>query len=246
MRHAIASRLLLVGLALGPIALLAAPPAAAVSFRVTELSGCAPAPETTDCIGDLVTIGLRIASEPDEQIYGIGASIYGSDPAIAVFVSGEVVASIFHAQATPGAGATGGLPNFVAPTLVESDADGTGWRVAFLDGFDLRPHTENANDPGLDGLVGGGDAQVRIRFRILAAGQTILSIGTGYPGDAVVYAAGEMGQASGLQILLRSDGAPVVVPEPGEALLLALGLAGLACIRDQRASRSATDSAIAR
>ncbi|MFO0691832.1 MAG: hypothetical protein U0900_24265 [Myxococcota bacterium] len=225
---------------------LAPRPAAAVSFRVTELGGCALAPGATDCVGELVTIGLRIASDPGEQIYGIAASVYGYDESVADFEDGGVVGSFFHAQATPGGGASGGLTNFVDPVLLESVLGGAGPHVAILDAFDLRPHSENVDDPGLDGLVGGGDAQIRVRFRIVGVGQTRISIGTHYFGDAVVYAGGDTGDAETLQILLRSDGAPVVVPEPGEALLLALGLAGLACIRDQRASRAATDSAIAR
>lgn len=221
-------------------------PVAAVTFRVTELAGCDLALGAGDCIGQVVTLGLRIGTEPGEEIYGIGASIYGYDEAVAEFLDGEVVGSIFHAQATPGGDATDGLMNFVAPALVESELGGAGPRVAFLDAFDLRPHSENENDPGLDGLVGGGDAQLRVRFRIVGSGRTIVSFGTGYAGDAVVYASGETGHSDTVQVLLRSDAAPVVVPEPGPGLLLALGLAGLACVRDQRPRRSATASAIAR
>lgn len=228
------------------VATLAPRPAAAVGFEVTELSGCDLASGGGDCIGQLVTIGLRIGADPGEEIYGIGASIFGYDEAVADFVDGQVVGSIFHAQATPGGDATGGLMNFVDPTLVESELGGSGPRVAFLDAFDLRPHSENENDPGLDGLVGGGDAQLRVRFRIVGSGRAIVSFGTGYAGDAVVYASGETGLANTVQVLLRSDGAPVVVPEPGPGVLLALGLAGLACVRDQRARRPAMDSAIAR
>ncbi|MBK7951760.1 MAG: hypothetical protein IPK00_24095 [Deltaproteobacteria bacterium] len=246
MRSSILSRLAIPAFGLGLSVALAPTPAAAVTFEVSELGGCTLATGETDCIGELVTIGLRIGSEPDEQVYGIGASIYGYDESVADFESGEVVGSIFHGLALPAIGAFDGLRNLVLPELVESELGGAGRRVAFLDAFDLRPHTANANDPGLDGIVGGGDAQLRIRFRILGLGQTILSIGTRYAGDAVVYQTGTTGHAGTLQILLRSDGAPVVVPEPGEALLLALGLAGLACVRDQRASRSATASAIAR
>lgn len=246
MRSSIRSRFAIPAFGLGLLVAVAPPPAVAVTFQVTELGGCALATGEADCIGELVTIGLRIGSERDERVYGIGASIYGYDESIADFESGGVVGSIFHGLALPAIGAFDGLHNLVLPELEESELGDAGPRVAFLDAFDLRPHSANANDPGLDGVVGGGDAQLRVRFRILGSGQTILSIGTRYAGDAVVYQAGTTGHAATLQILLRSNGAPVVVPEPGEALLLALGLAGLACVRDQRSSRSATASAIAR
>ncbi len=232
-------RLRLLVLLVASVLAFCASTASAVSFEVTELGGCVPDPISGSCLGQEVTVGLRIGSEPGENVAAIGASVYGYDESVADFVRGSAVRSIFHAFADPAVGALDGLPNLVGPSLTESEIGARGRRVLIIMASDFVGHRENPLDPGLNGVVGGGDAQIRVTFRILGVGQTVLTIDTRYNGDAVVYSdrSPNLGHSNTVQIVLRSDGLPYVVPEPGTGLLIGLGLAGLAAGSRSRGRR---------
>lgn len=209
--------------------------ASAVVFEVTELTGCAAPASSFDClgasasIGTEFTIGLRVRSAPGEAVFAIGASIWDYDRSVVEFVNGSAAPSIFHDIAIPGIGAFGGIGNVVSPTLAESSIGLAGPRVQIFNGVGLAPHGENPLDPGLDGILGGGDAQIRVRFRIVGAGAAAIRIGTDYVGDGVVYAGGVTVQSTSAIVGFGMDGFYIsVVPEPTTALLLGLGLAALA------------------
>lgn len=204
---------------------------ATVRFQVTELSGCILSDLNTGCFGQEITVGIRVGSDPQEDVFGIGASVYGYDASVADFVSGSAVSSIFHDFANPTVGAFGGIPNVEAGALNEDAIGINGNRVSILNAIDFAPHSENPLDPGLDGVVGGGDGQFRVRFRIVGVGQTVLTIDTRYSGDAVVYRGGRIGNSNTVQVVFPVEGLPYVVPEPGTAVLLGVGLVGLATRR---------------
>ena len=219
--------------------LLGAPTASAVSFFVTELSGCTAAASQWDCLGvnplptQIFTIGIRVKGEPGEQVYGIGASVWGYDSSVVQFVGGEAVESLFHDVRASGIGA--GLDNLAAGALSESTCCAAGPRVQMLNALAFSPHSENPLDPGLDGVLGGGDAQIRVRFRAISPGIIQFRIGTDYgnfaTGDAIVYAGGQTGPGNNAFIGSNpEDGLYVVqpIPEPGTALLMGIGLAILA------------------
>jgi hypothetical protein len=215
----------------------AAPSAGTVTFRVTEISDCPVEPGYgTTCFGEEVTTGFRVEGEPDEPIRGIGASIHGYDPSVVSFVSGAAVDSVFHAFADPDLGAFGGLENSVGGALSESAIAPKGNRVQFLNALSPSPRPWNPLDPGLDGAVGGGDAQFRLTFQIVGPGISFATIGTGYPGDVVVLGDGSTVPANNVRILFSSEEAPRVIPEPGSALLLGVGLGALA--RRRRRARA--------
>lgn len=189
-------------------------------------------------IGSTLTLGFRIEGDADDAgLFGLGASIYGYNEGVIDFVSGEVVGSIFHRVAIPGVGAFEGLENSLVPgvgtvrtgPLSESSIGASGNRVQFFNGVGLTGRTFNALDPGLDGVVGGGDAQVRVTFQITGAGFTTLQVGTGYNGDGAVYAGGLLDTSTLLvfPISLIGPGC-TLTPEPNTALLLGLGLGLLA------------------
>ncbi|MFK7896846.1 MAG: PEP-CTERM sorting domain-containing protein [Myxococcota bacterium] len=197
---------------------LAASAASAVTFSVIGTSGGDAAALLP---GESVTLDIRVDADAD-SVAGLGASIFGYDEAIVDFAQGEAVASIFHGVAIPGVGAFSGLSNIAPNPLEESSIGANGNRVQIFNGVALTPVVAQPLDPGLDGNVGGGDAQFRVTFTAVAPGTTQLRIGTGYEGDAVILAGGIETQAAGVDLTVT------VVPEPGTALLMGLGLAGLA------------------
>lgn len=170
--------------------------------------------------GEEVTIGIRLSG--GTNVFGLGASAYGYNESVIDFVTGSSVASINHAFAIPAVGAFSGLGNVLTNPLAESSIGSNGNRVLIFNGVGLTATNTNALDPGLNGVIGGNDAQIRLTFRAGVAGATVINIGTGYNGDGEVGAGGALDQTALTQITVT------VIPEPGTALLMGLGLAGLA------------------
>ena len=141
--------------------------------------------------GETITIDVRVVADADE-VYGLGASVYGYDEAVIDYVdgSGQAVAGIFYGAAIPGVGAFAELENLITNPLVESAIEGNGNRVWLFVGPSLVDKTDQPLDPGLDGVIGGGDAQFRFTFEAVAPGTAQIVIGTGYPGDGVVLLSG--------------------------------------------------------
>ena len=195
---------------------LAASVAGATTFTVVSTSR----PLNSLNVGDTVTIGIRLSNSLG--VFGLGASAYGYNESVIDFTSGSAVASINHAVAIPAVGAFSGLTNVVGGALIESSIGASGNRVQIINGVGLAATNTNVLDPGLDGIIGGNDAQVRITFTATGVGVTNIIIGTGYNGDAEVLAGGLTNQNDNNTLVIT------VIPEPGTALLMGLGLAGLA------------------
>jgi len=224
----------LVPLALS-IVLLSAPGAVAVTrFDIVETSTSRGHDADALEVGETITVGLRIAG--GAHVYGLGASASGYDESVLDFESGRAVLAINHqfCHPHPLVGCSGtrlvSWPNGDSQSgeLVESAVGGHGNRVLFYNGVGLSPTFENPLDPGLDGVVGGNDAQVRITFVATGAGTTTIRFGTVYPGDA------ELTPEANEEILTTFS--VIVIPEPADALLLGIGLAGLASSPRRRSS----------
>ncbi|MEZ4281998.1 MAG: hypothetical protein R3F21_20535 [Myxococcota bacterium] len=158
---------------------------------------------------------------------GLGAAIFGYDDGMVDFVSGNAVASILHDVCIPGVGCFNGIDNQIggASPLFEGTV-ASGPYVQIFNGVSLTSRSgTGAQDPGLDGVLGGGDAQFRVTFAMSGPGTTTFFIGTNAAdpilGNAVVYAGGEVVDAINTSISL-------ITPEPGTAVLMGLGFAALA------------------
>ena len=138
------------------------------------------------------------------------------------------MASIFHGVVIPAVGAFNGLGNTLTNPLAESSIGASGNRVSIFNGVGLQARAYNPLDPGLDGVIGGGDAQIRVTFVATGAGAASLMIGTSYDGDGVVGAGGRTYDSNMLALTVIPGYAPCPIPEPTTSLLLGLGLAALA------------------
>jgi len=174
--------------------------------------------------GEQFTINIRLSGS--SNTLGLGASAYGYPLSLVRFVSGEAVESINHATCVPTYGCSAGLVNTVQDLVEEEIAPGYG-RVRFFQGQSVLSTNTNPLDPGLDGVIGGDDAQVRLTFVILGLGTTGLNIGMGAPGDGELFPGGVVDTTALTQLQVS------VLPEPGTALLIGLGLAGLASGRNR-------------
>ncbi len=191
----------------------------AVTLQVIGVSGADPG---AMAVGETITIDLRAVADAD-VVYGLGVSAYGYDEAVVDYVdgSGETVASLFHALAIPPATALAGLNNAIGNPLIESILGGNGPRVWLFTGTSLTATNAQPLDPGLDGVVGGGDAQFRVTFQAVAPGVTQIVMGTGYEGDAVVLSDGAQIQAVTATVAVTVLG-PTAVPSLQVILLYGL------------------------
>jgi hypothetical protein len=195
------------------IFLAASAASAATVFNVT-------ADRSTDNLnpGDTVTLSIRLTN--GVGVFGLGASAYGYNEQVIDFTTGSTVASINHAVAIPAVGAFSGLTNTLTNPLSETSIGASGNRVLIFNGVGLTATNTNASDPGLDNVVGGGDAQVSLVFAAIANGTTQIRIGTGYNGDGEVLAGGVTTQDDNTTI-------NITVPEPAS---LAAGMMAMASV----------------
>jgi len=218
------------------VAMLVATSASALTFNVIGASSASGNALDALVVGDVVTINIRMSNPSAVAIFGVGGGIQGWDQGIASLTSGEVgLGKYFCTNATCTLGLDNAVvfpnsdPNtgnfIVTPGDVQNIA-GVGNYVPLVQSVSTTGRAGNgARDPGLDGTVNGGDAQFRVVFTITGLGTTTLNIGTNANptlGNVVVLAGGVSELATNANVVLN------VIPEPGTALLMGLGLAGLA------------------
>ena len=180
-------------------------------------------------VGEVFDIHINVDNADGTGVQGLGASIFGYNEAVADFDAGTGrAARSFFTQFCGGANnCFGGIDQadnafFNRLNLVESAIGANGNRVQIVNAAALSPTVANgANDQGWDGTAGTPD--VPVTFRAIGVGTTVLQIGTGYQGDGVVLAGGAV-EPAGQSTTFTIN----VIPEPGTALLMGLGLAGLA------------------
>ena len=166
--------------------------------------------------GETATLDIFIRSD-GEAVIGLAASVFGYDGAL-TYVSGITSATFLNRVPTgPGMG-FGGLPNTSGDAPVENPFESDGIRI--LNGVLPGGSTATgANDVSpVTGEAGGPHA--RLVFRVNRS--TFFGIGSNSDyADAVV---GE----GGVYLAVTNATVGVFVPEPRTALLMTLGLAGLA------------------
>lgn len=173
-------------------------------------------------VGTIVTIDITVST--DDFALGVAGSVNNYDNSVVGLDAGNsiIAGSVFDTVCIPAIGCFGGLVNQVGGAITFAEtAVGPGVEAEFLAALSLvAAGGTGAGDPGLSGVADGG-AQFRVVFEALAPGSTTLNIGTfgayldGYTGTADSNAS-------------NTSLAVTVIPEPGTALLMGLGLAGLA------------------
>lgn len=221
--------------------LFAASTASALVFVATTSVGSGN-PLTALVPGDVVTINIRMSNPDPDQIFGVGGGIQGWDESVASFTSGQMNVGPYFCT---NAGCTTGLGNSLPFTLdpetelfysagpeARQNIGGVGNYVPIVQAISTTGRLgTGVRDPGIDGVVDGGDAQFRVVFTVTGPGTTTIDIGTNANptlGNVVALAGGVSEQATNALITLT------VVPEPGTALLMGLGLAGLAAAGRRR------------
>jgi len=200
--------------------------------------------------GDVVTFGLLLENATQQDVFALGVGAYGYDEGAVgsatdnhlVFVSSTASASAFNnnGQVIPSFGVLNdndGLGNSTVAG-VESGAPfpfNQELRAVLFNGIGTSAATGTGND---DAGVGGGltgvgsDIHIQVSFQVQSLGATPLSptavtleFGTGQFGNEAV------GTGGSTLAFTNATSTLTIVPEPGTALLMGLGLAGLASVR---------------
>lgn len=219
-------------LASAAIALVATSASANVVFNATA---SAANPLNALLPGDLVTISIRmtnnatLAPPTRDFVAGVGAAVQGYNPAVMSFVTGEIADTNFFCS---NASCTNGLLNGLDPLepLVEATSAAIGKYVQFVNAVTTAARNgPGTTEPGIDGT--NTDAEFRLVFQAGAAGTTTFDIGTSTDlglGNVIVIATSSAGANSAIVQGVNAQIQVTVIPEPGTALLMGLGLAGLA------------------
>jgi hypothetical protein len=223
------------------LALLLVVPVAANALGISIQSATSSgAPISELFAGDILTVDLVVENATAEQLFGLGVAARGYDPdgdGVAnsglAFLGGQVTTSVFNSVYIPIPVADGlanvdiapvehGLPHPIVPEEL--------W-VSLFNGIAISAATGDGSfDNGIGGTQTGlGDVHFRIQFltqAIAAPSSLTLNFGTQF--DLGWVAVGDGGA-----VLPFSNATldVTVVPEPGTALLMGLGLAGLAIRR---------------
>jgi hypothetical protein len=174
-----------------------------------------------------LTIDITLRSDADvsgETVFGVGGAAFGYDESVASYQGGTAASDVLVQVCVAALGCFGGVDNGViagaGPAL--SLANPLGPEVQFLNAASTgRSAFSGALDEGVNGAA--GSAQFQLVFQAGPAGSTTIELGasTDY-GDALILSGGALGVTNSAFVTLT------VIPEPGTALLMGLGLAGLA------------------
>jgi hypothetical protein len=184
--------------------LFSASSASAINMFVSNLSA------TTVNIGDTFTIQLRMNTEGETHITTVFSSTQTGDPSIVSFVSGVSPGQILFNTST-----------FEGVGKVQNPSDGVPGDAPGR----VRAANFATTNPAGSGVASANQLLSTLTFVATAAGTTTISplVETGTNPDSIsvsqINVTADVSTGPGLSI--------TVVPEPGTALLMGLGLAGL-------------------
>ena len=167
--------------------------------------------------GDTLTLSISMRSD-GEAVFGLGASVFGYDGAL-TYVSGLTSASFLNQAPTgPGAG-FGGLPNTLGSDPAETPFEND--EIQFLNGISPSgsPATGENDISPITEVAGGPHAEL-----VFTVNRSV-TFGVGTNAD---YADAVIGNGGVELAVTNAEISINVIPEPGTALLMGLGLAGLA------------------
>jgi hypothetical protein len=194
---------------------------------------------------DIITFDLRLENASNLNVFGLGLGVYGYDEGAVGDASDDRLAFAGGAQGTGGAsgGSIFSAIEFEGNNFGGVDDVGTGVfengapfpfldprRVQLFNGVNTVGTSADASlDIGVGGeRVSSGDVHLQVSFRAQAQ-NTIedveLTFGVGQFGNAAIGNGGTTLPFSNASYRVT------VIPEPGTALLMGLGLAGLAANR---------------
>ena len=200
--------------------------------------------------GDVVTFGLLLENATQQDVFALGVGVYGYDEGAVgsatdnhlVFVSSTGSTSAFNTGGVvvPGVGVLNNSDGLSNSTVagVQSGAPfpfNQELRAVLFNGIGTSAATGTGND---DAGVGGGltgigsDIHIQVSFLVQGLNSTpgsptavTLEFGTGQFGNEAI------GTGGSTLAFNNASSTLTIVPEPGTALLMGLGLAGLASIR---------------
>ena len=191
---------------------------------------------------DIITIDVTMVNDLDQPIGAIGAFAFGYDTSVVSFVSAEVAGTAMNTAIadftaaglgfqptggiTAGVGTAGAQPGALAAPNRDVVSETAPGLVTWFNGIQSTLPTPLGGeqfDIGIAGdLITNGDVHARLVFQVVGIGQTGINIGPDNINGGVVIGTGEI-----LGTDIGSTLNVTVVPEPGTALLMGLGLAGL-------------------
>lgn len=229
-------------LALVALMLVAPLSASALGISITGVSSTGASTTVLEN-GDVVTFDLVLENNANLDIFGLGVGVYGYDQGQPgdtfdnnlLFAGGQNADNIFS-TAFSGGQSFGGLDG-----IGDVFEDGAPFplsqprRVQLFDGVSTTAVNGNGQiDAGYDGTqisAGGVHFQVSFAARDLGTASPLnpvgltLEFGTGQFGNAAI------GDGGSVLSFYNDSYTLTIVPEPGTALLMGLGLAGLAANR---------------
>lgn len=164
-------------------------------------------------IGDTLTLDIKLETNVPGEMIAIAGSVNNYDTGVVSVNSGAstVAAHLLFAFIIPGTGSFNGVANLESG-VADTSNQGAGQEDTFLSIL------------GTSGAGGDGtaeSAQFQIVYNVIGAGTTTLRIGT-FADYADAFSGASDNVVNNTAVTIT------VVPEPGTALLMGLGLAGLA------------------